>query len=133
MAPDDQLAPVETFTVDPTASAGRRRTMKIETMIALGQHPMGGPCRPAAGTCGNCANLRRVEYHRSHYLKCALTRWTHGAGTDVRRRWPACDRWASLAPPPPVIVTPPEPDPLAPALVTGNAPDLEPTLGSNHI
>jgi len=124
------LAPVEPFGGQQVEglSAGRRRTMKIETMIALGQHPMGGPCRPLAGTCGDCASLRRVEYHRTHYLKCSLVRWTHGSGTDLRRKWPACDRWVPLRPPQPIPEPPPEPDPLAPALDVESGPGLAPTL-----
>ncbi len=93
-----QVAPVDPFHIEtlPVMSAGRKRTMAVNTMIALGKHPMGGATRPGAGRCGNCANLRRAEYHGRHYLKCALTRWTHGPGTDIRRGWPACERWQAI-------------------------------------
>lgn len=124
-----QVAPIEPFENQAAGqSATRRRTMKVETMIALGQHPMGGPCRPERGTCGDCLNLRRVEYHNNHYLKCSLTRWTHGTGTDIRRKWPACDRWVPVNPPQPIPEPPPEPDPLAPALDGGEGNGLSPTL-----
>lgn len=51
---------------------------------------------PAAETCGSCASLIFKSGARK-YFKCRLTmsRWTGGAGTDVRRRDPACIKWTA--------------------------------------
>lgn len=50
-------------------------------------HPGTGP---AGETCGSCAHIigRR-------YKKCSLNqaRWTHGRGTDILARSPACKYW----------------------------------------
>lgn len=47
---------------------------------------------PIDETCGTCRHLVRK---RGRYKKCELTRdfWTNGAGTDIRARWPACEKW----------------------------------------
>lgn len=64
--------------------------------------PRARPCRatpepigsgPAGETCGTCAHKTRVHYHDKCYLKCDLVEWTHGAGTDIRAKWPACRAW----------------------------------------
>ena len=52
---------------------------------------------PIVGTIGvgiRCAHRTRVEYSRS-YPKCSLDRaqWTKGPGSDIKVRWPACERW----------------------------------------
>lgn len=60
---------------------------------ARGLHPMG--MRLKGGdpeTCGSCAHLWRNEWART-YLKCRLVTATGGPGTDVRKRWPACEKW----------------------------------------
>lgn len=53
---------------------------------------------PAGETCSSCKHIAR---HRSAntYLKCGLVRakWTHGPGTDIRARSPACKLWESAA------------------------------------
>lgn len=50
---------------------------------------------PEGETCGTCANVARVEYHGKIYRKCGVMRphWTHGEGTDIRMRWPACGNY----------------------------------------
>jgi hypothetical protein len=50
---------------------------------------------PAGETCKSCANLVRIKYHGRPYRKCGLMRnaWTHGPGSDIRARDPACHRW----------------------------------------
>ncbi len=47
---------------------------------------------PAGATCNICANYRRVKYHGKIFLKCGLmeTSWTHGPGSDIKAKWPAC-------------------------------------------
>jgi hypothetical protein len=44
-------------------------------------------------TCKTCRHLRRLDYHNSRYLKCDLTKITHGAATDWRAGWPACGKY----------------------------------------
>lgn len=64
--------------------------------VRSGRHPMGNPLLGQEGaTCGNCMHL--AESHGSNtYFKCALMRreWTAGPGTDLRKKWAACNRWA---------------------------------------
>jgi hypothetical protein len=51
-------------------------------------HPGTGP---AGETCGSCQN--RMAGRR--YSKCQLNRpkWTHGRGSDILARSPACKYW----------------------------------------
>lgn len=46
---------------------------------------------PEGHTCGDCAHIYRTD----RYRKCELMRkhWTHGYGTDVLARSPACGKW----------------------------------------
>lgn len=45
-------------------------------------------------TCGACAHLCRGRYNTTVYFKCDLyTPWTHGPGTDWRKKWQACGKW----------------------------------------
>lgn len=56
----------------------------------------GNPGRgPKAETCGSCANYASVNYHDKSYRKCELSRanWSHGPGTDIRKKDPACEFW----------------------------------------
>lgn len=47
---------------------------------------------PANETCSTCSHfIRRLG---GRYFKCGLTRWTHGPGTDIRAKSPACKLWA---------------------------------------
>lgn len=49
---------------------------------------------PAGETCKTCAHITRNKWGRV-YLKCGLTKakWTHGPGSDIRARDPACKFW----------------------------------------
>jgi len=62
-------------------------------LVQRGLHPTGFQSGPEGKTCGDCDHLVRVEYAGT-YLKCGLdqARWTRGPGTDLRVRWPACER-----------------------------------------
>lgn len=48
---------------------------------------------PDGETCGSCEHIAR--HPSGHYRKCALVRdrWTHGPGTDIKARSPACSKW----------------------------------------
>lgn len=63
--------------------------------IERGRHPHNGfPLRePAGETCGSCARCRYKAGHAKRYYKCALTPDTAGPATDIRVRWPACEKW----------------------------------------
>lgn len=60
---------------------------------SLRLHPEAAPAGDTAAPgrrCGTCAHLTRNGWG---YLKCGFgdgVRTSHGAGTDVRRFWPAC-------------------------------------------
>ena len=54
--------------------------------------PGTGPC---GETCGSCGNFNRVSYHEKTYFKCEkIIHWTHGPGTDIRKKSPACSFWS---------------------------------------
>lgn len=46
---------------------------------------------PDGETCGSCKHIARSAKFR----KCELVRhkWTHGLGTDIKARAPACSKW----------------------------------------
>ena len=47
--------------------------------------------------CGTCNHLCRGRYNTTVYFKCELyTPWTHGPGTDWRKKWQACGKWERL-------------------------------------
>lgn len=50
---------------------------------------------PAGETCGSCANCVRVQGGSRAFPKCLVIqfRWTHGPGTDIRCKSPACEMW----------------------------------------
>lgn len=52
---------------------------------------------PQGETCGSCKH-RFVKRMAGTYHKCLITRrnWTGGAGTDIRVRSPACQRWEPI-------------------------------------
>jgi hypothetical protein len=56
-------------------------------------HPAPVGSGPAGETCGTCKSYCSVEHHNKRWRKCRLVRWTHGPGTDIRKRDPACAGW----------------------------------------
>jgi hypothetical protein len=50
---------------------------------------------PALEKCGTCAHSERVCGGQRSYYKCGLMRraWTHGPGSDIKLKTPACGRW----------------------------------------
>ena len=63
----------------------------------------GYPRPPGSGpdgeTCRSCAHYCRTG-NGGKFLKCALlrARWTHGPGTDIKAKSPACELWAKPEP-----------------------------------
>lgn len=45
--------------------------------------------------CKTCAHYRRTMTHAKSYPKCFLRErfWTHGPGSDIRAKSPACRHW----------------------------------------
>lgn len=76
----------------PVESADAKRTRRNNEAIDAGRHPVtGGATHPDVGTCGDCA--RAVAHTRNRtWWKCELVPITFGPGTDIRLKWPACDR-----------------------------------------
>lgn len=54
---------------------------------------------PPSETCKTCRFYERITYHDKTYLKCDLTRayWTHGPGSDIKAKYPACREWRPTA------------------------------------
>lgn len=100
----------------PDLSADQRRTLRQRRLVEAGLNPLRGTLHPFAApevcspdapkgqpfTCGSCRFREAVEYHGRSYPKCTADWWvdgqpgphvSHGAGTDVRAWWPACDRY----------------------------------------
>jgi len=89
-----------------TDSAGVRRTKRQLADITAGRHPLTrGPLHPDAPTdpqnrstpgkrCGTCNHRTPGTHNGTSYPKCRAHEGrylTHGAATDVRAWWPACD------------------------------------------
>jgi hypothetical protein len=57
-------------------------------------HPYPVGTGPAGQTCGTCAKLCEIQYSKK-YFKCRviMAAWTHGPGTDIRKKDPACKCW----------------------------------------
>lgn len=49
---------------------------------------------PEGETCRSCKHYTRIHYAGT-YLKCKLmeAHWTHGPGSDIRAKDPACKFW----------------------------------------
>jgi hypothetical protein len=65
--------------------------------VRAGRHPLGSPLATENRVnmekrCGNCQHLYE---HRvgGTYFKCTAHKMTHGPASDVRKKWPACDKW----------------------------------------
>lgn len=54
---------------------------------------------PVGETCRSCISYRSVNGGSKSFTKCELMRaaWTHGYGTDILARAPACREWKSRA------------------------------------
>jgi len=65
--------------------------------VAAGRHPLRGDALgPAGETCGTCCHCRAMRYAGT-YWKCEIGPLTHGPSTDIRKSWPACERWQPVA------------------------------------
>ena len=63
------------------------------------RHTTGHAAKPGTGPagemCGTCRHDRRVSGGNRNFHKCALLEhaWSHGLGTDIKKRDPACRLW----------------------------------------
>lgn len=48
---------------------------------------------PDGETCGSCKHLEVNQPYKKRFYKCGLVNWTHGAGTDIRKKDQSCQRW----------------------------------------
>jgi hypothetical protein len=50
---------------------------------------------PAGQRCNTCRHYQRVSGGNRAWPKCALMAhaWTHGPGSDIKAKTPACRRW----------------------------------------
>lgn len=78
-------------------SADRARTLTAHHRITAGFHPFGLRLREPRGkvTCGDCKHLLAKETRSGkRFFKCSMVRGdSNGPATDVRKKWPACERW----------------------------------------
>lgn len=76
-----------------------RRRKRNEALIANGIHPTTRVLlRQPVGqeTCGTCKHTFAHTISKT-YWKCRLVRMTHGPGTDVKKKRPACEKWEAQA------------------------------------
>ncbi len=61
------------------------------------RHPDRPGTGPVGETCGSCGHRVLIHYHNKTYNKCGVLRglWTHGPGTDLRRKDVACSHWVN--------------------------------------
>ncbi len=57
-------------------------------------HPYPPGSGPRGQSCGTCAKLMERRFSKT-YFKChvLMKTWTGGAGTDIRKKDPACLAW----------------------------------------
>jgi hypothetical protein len=64
--------------------------------VRAGGHPLGRALLGKEGArCGNCRHVVEVLGCARPYFKCEKDRhrWTGGPGTDIRKKWAACELW----------------------------------------
>lgn len=79
---------------EPGLSAGQRLTLRNRAQLDAGRHPATrGELRPELGTCGGCCHHLALQRNVRTYHKCDCHRLgvSHGAASDIRISWPACE------------------------------------------
>lgn len=66
-----------------------------ESKGKMGGYPAPPGTGPDGETCRNCKFKRVSPSATNHFLKCELMEqhWTHGKGTDIAAKSPACREW----------------------------------------
>lgn len=71
-------------------------TRRNKHWLSVGINPGSGERIADSGEiCGSCDHLVVRRRNRT-YFKCGLMPETHGAGTDIRKKWPACTEWKEI-------------------------------------
>lgn len=86
-AQDHALTPEQRKQLEATARAA------TQTRKGHAWHPGTGP---AGETCGGCEHYTRTRSGSLRtFRKCGLMQahWTHGPGSDIRAKDPACRHW----------------------------------------
>jgi hypothetical protein len=81
------------FDIGPRDATISKRPKIQRPKIPCTAGPIGSG--PKHETCGSCLHKTSQGGTAGHYLKCALMKhyWTHGAGSDIKARWAACEKW----------------------------------------
>lgn len=85
--------------VDPRILAALAAPLKAKpNTVVLPKVKGGYAARPETGPAGEtCKSCRHAQPHETgagrRYWKCALVKRTHGPGTDIALRSPACRKW----------------------------------------
>lgn len=60
-----------------------------------GGYPRPPGTGPAGEKCGTCKNCVPTGPWPRVFYKCKVIqfRWTHGPGTDIKKKTPACEMW----------------------------------------
>lgn len=62
--------------------------------LNAGLHPLGHAFLANNGeTCRSCRHPRKA----GEYWKCQIGPLSHGPATDLRLKWPACEKWEAAA------------------------------------
>lgn len=89
-----EWAELPVITSYPVWYTPSRHTRTNNLRVLQGRHPFGLELGPEGTTCGTCVHKGPAQYEdASRYLKCALAKQTRGAATDLRAKWPGCERW----------------------------------------
>jgi hypothetical protein len=85
-------------------ASGPMLTPEQRKKVRNSNQPRGHAWRPGTGpageTCKSCRHLTRVRSKGGNvFRKCGLmrTHWTHGPGSDIRAKDPACRHWEAMA------------------------------------
>ncbi len=90
--------PLDPVTQRPVLETAPRRRHNL----LIDSHPDGNPCvkvfgaGPDGSKCTTCTHLFRLLGNAKPYYKCDLRPLTGGPGSDHRKRWPACARYAEV-------------------------------------
>lgn len=82
-----ELSPIALASTGETVKDAKGRTTRHKPYAALLGHG------PAGFTCATCAFLLVDEHHNKRFFKCGRVKITRGAGTDIRKKDPACARY----------------------------------------
>lgn len=68
---------------------------KIEIVKNYGAYAGPPGSGPQGKTCRDCGHYRSVQSGSRKYPKCNLMKrlWTHGEGSDIKARSPACNKF----------------------------------------